>query len=624
MDFGRQVTRAGDHAAPLGERIPVAAATGAQLGPGRLLDALEEIDRLVIVADQVARVIESPRGTLNVPAPEVREVVALGHAERRGVAEIDRTAAVPNFAQLAPVVGGVANGLVAGLVAAADLGGSEERVLGEIVFEIAFHRPLVALAVLGVVHRRAPELEARIGEVLCFGSTVERLARPAPSIAQELRLVQSDDRRVAGNVQLGIGEERAEHAHVEVFFVRRGILSVELDPQVIGEFMLELQAVVGVRDLIANLTPGERVLRTADRHEAAAVGAAPAIAGIDDIARLEQAVLVVNVVRERPHPALRTRRGFVIGVDHAIAVDDVRTVRVLLAPDRISLVIGQVGRRLIGALAPRVDRMRANELRRDVRPRVGAFPLERSAEAVALAVVFLCAELSANRRHARNVIIGEPVTAGRAENRHAIHRAQRIRPGERHGVGRSRQRIATDLAIGRVRSAGVLAVAILVVGHLQAVRTALDLGKGAAHEQPERAGTVFPGVADQPGKRRSPFFAHVAVVGLDAEGHVHPVVVERLARVEVHRTGEAALDHVGGRVLADDDRPEQLRRHVGEVQRLAANAGGKRGAAVEFRTHEGQAAHLHARTLDREVVGVVRPGEAVDRHAGQALQRFRH
>jgi hypothetical protein len=80
-----------------------------------------------------------------------------------------------------------------------------------------------------------------------------------------------------------------------------------------------------------------------------------------------------------------------------------------------------------------------------------------------------------------------------------------------------------------------------------------------------------------------PFLGEVAVVGLARERDVEPVVVERLARVEVDRAGEAAFDHVGGGVLVDIDRAEQFGRHVGEVQRLPADAGGERVAAVEFR-----------------------------------------
>ena len=48
----------------------------------------------------------------------------------------------------------------------------------------------------------------------------------------------------------------------------------------------------------------------------------------------------------------------------------------------------------------------------------------------------------------------------------------------------------------------------------------------------------------------------------------------------------------------------------------------ERIAAVEFGADEGEAADVDARTLDREVIRILARNEVVDRHAGDALERF--
>src|SRR3546814_16694014 len=58
------------------------------------------------------------------------------------------------------------------------------------------------------------------------------------------------------------------------------------------------------------------------------------------------------------------------------------------------------------------------------------------------------------------------------------------------------------------------------------------------------------------------------------------------------------------------------------VQRLPADARRKGVAAVEFGADEVEAADDDARSLDREMIRVVGAGEAVDRDAGNALQRL--
>src|SRR5690606_9924976 len=132
---------------------------------GHVLDRLEEGDGAVVILDQVARVVEASRGPGDLAAEEVREVVAIGGCGAR-VLEVDRARTRPGFAEHAPVVGGVANPLLAVLVARADLQPADKRILAEFVTEVGPDRMLLAGAVLDVIHRRAPELEAGIGEVL--------------------------------------------------------------------------------------------------------------------------------------------------------------------------------------------------------------------------------------------------------------------------------------------------------------------------------------------------------------------------------------------------------------------------------------------------------------------------
>src|SRR3546814_1690740 len=86
------------------------------------------------------------------------------------------------------------------------------------------------------------------------------------------------------------------------------------------------------------------------------------------------------------------------------------------------------------------------------------------------------------------------------------------------------------------------------------------------------------------------------------EGDMEAAIVEGLAGVEVDRTGQAALDQVGGRILVDLDRSQQFGGDVGEVQRLPADARRKGVAAVEFGADEVEAADDDARSLDREMI----------------------
>src|SRR3546814_14505216 len=75
-------------------------------------------------------------------------------------------------------------------------------------------------------------------------------------------------------------------------------------------------------------------------------------------------------------------------------------------------------------------------------------------------------------------------------------------------------------------------------------------------------------------------------------------------------------------VCSSDLRTEQFGRHVGEVDRLTVDAGREGITAVEFGADEAQPADDDAGALNREVIGIVAAREAIDRDAGDALQRF--
>src|SRR5690606_24012826 len=110
-------------------------------------------------------------------------------------------------------------------------------------------------------------------------------------------------------------------------------------------------------------------------------------------------------------------------------------------------------------------------------------PLRGSREAVPLAIVFLGTELPADGRHAVACIIREAVRSGRPEDA-AIASAGR----QRRRIVARRQGIAADLDAVRIGGVDARAVASLVVGDLEAVRTALDLREGTADQDTEATG----------------------------------------------------------------------------------------------------------------------------------------
>src|SRR3546814_1659543 len=96
------------------------------------------------------------------------------------------------------------------------------------------------------------------------------------------------------------------------------------------------------------------------------------------------------------------------------------------------------------------------------------------------------------------------------------------------------------------------------LGDLEAIRPAVDLRIGIIGEQADPADAGIPIVAEQRRDGGRPFLRHVAVIGLDVEAEQHAVLIERLARVEVDRARQPALD-----------RSEE---HTSELQSLMRNS----------------------------------------------------
>jgi hypothetical protein len=161
------------------------------------------------------------------------------------------------------------------------------------------------------------------------------------------------------------------------------------------------------------------------------------------------------------------------------------------------------------------------------------------------------------------------------------------------------------------------------VRHLGAVGARIEARIDGAQQQAERAGLGIPLVAVERRIGRRPALDEVAVAGLGRQREQTLLAVERQAGAQVDRARDAALDHVGRRALEHVDAAHQFGRHVREAQG-AAVVGREGVAAVQFRTHEVQAADHDAAAFAREVVRIDAGGEAVDRHARNALQRLGH
>ncbi len=200
-------------------------------------------------------------------------------------------------------------------------------------------------------------------------------------------------------------------------------------------------------------------------------------------------------------------------------------------------------------------------------------PLQRTVGAFALAVEFQCAPLSALRCVDRIAVC-------------VFHRVVRL---DLEGVG----------AGGAFR-----------VGQIQ--------------QRADFTDRSFPAVGHQAGIRwRGLALLQFRPGAVSRDSGLEALVIERHRGTQVDQAADRALDLLGRRVLVDVDASNQLRRHVFEVQRTAA-VGGERIAAIEFGAHVAQAADRYARALDREVLRVALGHGAVDGHAHDALQHFRH
>ena len=578
-----------------------------------LVDALEEFGGVVVVVDQIAGIVVSPDRARRIAAEEVREVVKFVLARRR-VAERHDVRPCPHLGQDAPVVGGVADLLVPVGVTDTDFRLAQESVFRNIVGQIAANGELVAFAPLEMVHRRAPELHVGATEIVLVpaGRQIGEIgipARPRLCIGGDIRRVRDDDRQIAGKVEFLVRECRTIDRDVVDVVLRMGVLRIDVEVQALVQLLLEIDAEIVVRVFLEHLPTGENLLDTAERNEGRSVvrpRPAPARSRAGDVAGLEQAVLVIDVVLEIVRRALDL--AFVGGLTTARRVEK--------AAARIGVVFRIVGRGLERAFVPGVGGVRTDVLRGQKRATVDRFVLQRRGNAVTLAVEFLRAELPADRGEAQIGQIGETVRTRPLRGAAGVGRRQgRV-------VGARREPVTANEGFESIGEPDGRTVARLVVRDLKTVGTALDARIVGAEQNADGAAVGFPRIADQPGYAGRPFLAEIAVIRLGAQPDVEALIVERLAGVEVDRTCKAAFDHVGGRVLADDYRAEQFRRNVGEVNRLTVDASGECVAAVEFGADEVETTNDDARTFDGEVIGVVRTGEAVDGDAGQPLQRF--
>jgi hypothetical protein len=151
------------------------------------------------------------------------------------------------------------------------------------------------------------------------------------------------------------------------------------------------------------------------------------------------------------------------------------------------------------------------------------------------------------------------------------------------------------------------------------VGAALQLGVRQVDQEADLAETRLEAVAVEDRAAGLPLLGQVAVRAVDRVGDDALDDVERQARAQVDRAAGAALHDVGGGILVDVHAGHQLGRDILERQRAAA-LGREAVAAVQFAAHPAEAAHLHARALDRQAVGVATVRGAADGDAGHALQ----
>ena len=352
---------------------------------------------------------------------------------------------------------------------------------------------------------------------------------------------------------------------------------------------------------------------------------APAADRERDVTALEDALVIVLIIGEAADrapgfrcSARRSRR----------AIDDTGGGEVRQTAFRVGVVFREIGSRFEDVLAPAFGRVRTQELRGEQRAAVETLPLERARITAAYPVGLLTAELAADRRIACASEIGEAVGAGR---RRAVtggaDRAGTVSRNRRRkslGIRIGWERIAANRRRGGVQLRGVNAVAGLEVRHLHAVGAGEQARVRNRAEQSDAADARVPSVADKERSDGRPLFRKIAVARFGVEADVESLVVEGQAQVHVDGAGKAALNAVGRLFLEDLDGAEQLGRHVLEVDGLAVDACREGVAPVELGPDEGEAANGYTGTFGGEVVGIAAAGEAVDRDAGDALQRLGH
>src|SRR5581483_710589 len=215
------------------------------------------------------------------------------------------------------------------------------------------------------------------------------------------------------------------------------------------------------------------------------------------------------------------------------------------------------------------------------------------------------------RRTSCRTVAGTAVARLRNHRREPC-RIRAARQGRAANAARRSRRIVVRIS----------AVARLEVGNADRVGTAEELRIGEGAEQADATDAGVPGITDEQGADRRPFLVQISVVRLKVVADVEALVVERQAEIHVDGAGETALEPVGRLFLVDFDRAEKLGRNVLEVDALAVNAGREGVTPVEFRSDEGQAPDGDPGAFHREVVRIAGSLEAVDRDAGNALQRL--
>ena len=156
------------------------------------------------------------------------------------------------------------------------------------------------------------------------------------------------------------------------------------------------------------------MLKAAGRRERSGVDrivTAPARSSVHDVAGLEQTIFIVDEVREFTDRAFSACPRS-IGQWIAISVAALRAIRVLETSDRIGIIFRKVGCDFVRIFTPIIGGVGTDVFGSQTGPFIQTFPLRRSAEAFALAVEFLRAELATDRSDTVVCIISEAISTG--------------------------------------------------------------------------------------------------------------------------------------------------------------------------------------------------------------------